>query len=68
MEVKYLGLILMLTTMIAVAGVSILFLYTMKNIEMPIWTTEFARIKKVNDADYLHSNTKLVMDVLKQKN
>jgi hypothetical protein len=51
MEVKYLGLILMLTTMIAVVGVSILFLYTMKNIEMPIWTTEFARIKKVNDAD-----------------
>jgi hypothetical protein len=51
MGVKYLGLILMLTTMIAVAGVIILFLYIMKNIEMPIWTTEFARIKKVNDVD-----------------
>jgi hypothetical protein len=53
MEEKYVvGSILIITTMIVVAAVSILFLYTMKNIEMPTWIMEFARIKKVNDVDY----------------
>jgi hypothetical protein len=54
--------------MIVAAGVSILFLYTIRNIEMQMLISESVQIKEVKDADYLHSNTKLVMDVLKQKN
>ena len=48
MEVKYLvGLILIATTMIVAAGVSILFLYTMKSIETQTSTMGSVLIKKV---------------------
>jgi hypothetical protein len=53
MEEKYLaGLILTLSTMIVAAGVSILFLYTIRNIEMQTLITESVQIKKVKDVDY----------------
>ena len=53
MEVKFLaGLILMVTTVIVAAGVSILFLFTIRNIEMQTLITESVQIKKVKDVDY----------------
>ena len=66
MEVKFLAaLILMLSTMIVAAGVSILFLYTMSHIKGRIWISEYARIQKAKDADYSQTNIKQDMDVLK---
>jgi hypothetical protein len=53
MEEKYVAtMIQIIFTLIAVVGVSILFLYTMKNIEMQTLTMESAPIKKAKDADY----------------
>jgi hypothetical protein len=53
MEEKYVVTVI-LTTIIAivVVAVSILFLYTIRNIEMQTLISEFARIKEVKDADY----------------
>jgi recombinational DNA repair protein RecT len=66
MEEKYVVTVILttITTIVAVA-VSILFLYTIRNIEMQTLISESAQIKEVKDVDYLHSNTKLVTDVLK---
>ena len=69
MEEKYVATAIQITIIaIVVVAVSILFLYTIRNIEMQTLTSESAQIKEVKDVDYLHSNTKLVTDVLKQKN
>ncbi len=69
MEEKYVVTVILTTiTVIVAVAVSILFLYTIRNIEMQTLISESARIKEVKDADYLHSNIKLVTDVLKQKN
>jgi hypothetical protein len=69
MEEKYVATVILTTvTVIVAVAVSILFLYTIRNIEMQTLISEFAQIKEVKDADYLHSNIKLVTDVLKQKN
>ena len=69
MEEKYVVTVILTTiTVIVAVAVSILFLYTIRNIEMQTLISESAQIKEVKDADCLHSNTKLVTDVLKQKN
>lgn len=69
MEEKYVAtVILIIITAIAAVAVSILFLYTIRNIEMQTLISESVQIKEAKDADYLHSNAKLVTDVLKQKN
>jgi uncharacterized protein YpmB len=69
MEEKYVATAIQIIIIaIVVVVVSILFLYTIRNIEMQTLTSESAQIKEVKDADCLHSNTKLVTDVLKQKN
>jgi competence protein ComGC len=53
MEVKYgVMAIQIITTMIAVVVVSILFLYTIKNIEMQTSISESAQTRKVKDAVY----------------
>jgi hypothetical protein len=69
MEEKYVvtAILTTITAIVAVA-VSILFLYTIRNIEMQTLISESVQIKEAKDADCLHSNTKLVTDVLKQKN
>jgi hypothetical protein len=52
MEEKYVAtMIQIIVTLIVVAGVSILFLYTMKNIETQTLISESAQIKKAKDAD-----------------
>jgi hypothetical protein len=69
MEEKYVVTVILTTiTAIVAVAVSILFLYTIRNIEMQMLISESVSTKEVKDADYLHSNTKLVTDVLKQKN
>jgi hypothetical protein len=69
MEERYVvtAILTTITAIVAVA-VSILFLYTIRNIEMQTLISESVQIKEAKDADCSHSNTKLVTDVLKQKN
>jgi hypothetical protein len=53
MEEKYVATAIQITIIaIVVVAVSILFLYTIRNIEMQTLTSESAQIKKVKDADY----------------
>ncbi len=69
MEEKYVATaILTIITVIVAVAVNILFLYTIRNIEMQTLISESVQIKEVKDADYSHSKIKLVTDVLKQKN
>jgi hypothetical protein len=53
MEERYVvtAILTTITAIVAVA-VSILFLYTIRNIEMQTLTSESAQIKEVKDADY----------------
>jgi hypothetical protein len=53
MEEKYVVTVILTTiTVIVAVAVSILFLYTIRNIEMQTLISESAQIKEVKDADY----------------